>query len=592
MRNLFYLTFLLLTTIGLQAQKLAVYDLSTDHRENPLGIDNAKPRLSWKLRGEGRDIVQTAYHVRVGTRPDFSKASIVWESGKVSSPQSILVEYGGPAPESSRRYYWQVKVWDQLNRESAWSGAAYWEMGLLDADRWSAKWIEPPHDTLEKIPAPLVRKEFVVGKKVTTARVYVTAHGFYELWINGARVGEDVLTPGWTAYQKRLQYQVYDVTKMLQNGSNVMGAMLGDGWYRGLLGWTGNWGLWGKQLGLLCQLVVTYLDGSNDVIATDDSWKSSNEGPILMNSIYDGETYDARKEINGWNRPGFNDTGWKPVRVASHPMEVLVATETVPVRKVQEIKPVRIFRTPKGLLVADLGQNMVGWIRLNVKGNAGTTVTVRHAEVLDKYGEFYTANLRAADATMRYILKGDGAGEVYEPRFTFFGFRYVSVEGFPGDLKPENITGIVVHSDMKPTGTFECSNPLINQLQKNIVWGQKGNFVDVPTDCPQRDERLGWTGDAQAFCRTAAFNMNVAPFFAKWLKDLAADQYPDGRVPFVVPDVIRNNSGTSAGWGDVATIAPWTMYQVFGDKKFLRDQYASMKAYVDYIHKTAGDTYI
>jgi alpha-L-rhamnosidase len=588
----FLLTLFILSTVALHAQKVSVYDLTVDHRINPLGIDNKAPRLSWKIRGEGRDIMQQSYQLRVATNSDFSKGSVVWESGKINSGESVLQEYKGKALESRKRYYWQVKVSDNKNRESAWSPAAFWETGLLEAADWKAAWAQPLHDTVQKIPAVMLRKEFNAKRNVVSARVYVTSHGFYELSINGKKAGNDVLTPGWTAYQKRLQYQVYDVTGLIQPGKNAIGAMLGDGWYRGQLGWTINWGVWGKKLGLLCQLHITYSDGSEDMVITDNTWKSTNDGPIVMNSIYDGETYDARKEIAGWDKPGFDDSGWSEVPTATHPADVLVATETVPVQKIEELKPVKIFRTPKGTLVADLGQNMVGWVRLKVKGNAGATVTIRHAEVLDKFGEFYTENLREADATMKYTLKGAATEEVYEPRFTFFGFRYVSVEGFPGELKPENITGIVVHSNMTPSGTFECSNPLINQLQHNILWGQKGNFVDVPTDCPQRDERLGWTGDAQAFCRTAAFNMNVAPFFAKWLKDLTADQYPDGRVPFVIPDVIRNNSGTSAGWGDVSTIAPWTMYQLFGDKKFLRDQYPSMKAYVNYISKTAGDSYI
>jgi len=376
----------------------------------------------------------------------------------------------------------------------------------------------------------------------------------------------------------------------VQQGANSAGAMLADGWYRSSLAWENNWGIYGKKLGLLCQLKITFTDGSEQTVVTDNSWKGTQDGPVTRNGIYDGESYDARKELKGWSNAGFNDSQWKTVNLADHPKNDLIAVQTVPVKRIQEIKPVRIFTTPKGLLVADFGQNMVGWIKLKVKGDAGTAVTIRHAEVLDKSGNFYTDNLRAATATAVYTLKG-GEEETYEPRFSFFGFRYIAVNGFPGELKPENITGVVVHSAMKPTGSFECSNALINQLQHNIQWGQKGNFVDVPTDCPQRDERLGWTGDAQAFCRTAAFNMDVAAFFTKWLKDVAIDQGSNGAVPFVIPDVLRNN-GTSAGWGDVSTIAPWTMYQVFGDRRILETQYPSMKAYVEYIRGKAGDSYL
>jgi alpha-L-rhamnosidase len=572
------------------AQKLQITGLSCEHKQNPMGIDVSSPRLSWKIAGAGRNLSQTAYSIRVATDKDFSSKTVSWQSGKVVSGESVLQLYGGAPLQAGTRYYWQVQVWDAKNQASAWSAPAFWETGLLKPEDWKAEWIEPIQSAERYMPGLLVRKDFTAGKKIAAARVYVTSHGFYELYINGKKAGDEVFTPGWTSYNKRLQYQVYDVTGLLQPGANSLGAMLADGWYRGSLAWENNWGVWGKKLGLLCQLKVTFTDGSEQLVVTDNSWKGTQDGPVTAAGIYDGETYDARKELKGWSNPGFDDSNWKAVTVASLDKNNLLTQQTVAVRKIQEIKPVRIFKTPKGLLVADFGQNMVGWIKLKVTGAAGNKVTIRHAEVLDKLGDFYTDNLRAAAATATYTLKG-GAPETYEPRFSFFGFRYIAVDGFPGELQPDNITGVVVHSDMKPSGSFECSNTLINQLQHNIQWGQKGNFVDVPTDCPQRDERLGWTGDAQAFCRTAAFNMDVAAFFTKWLKDVAADQGADGAVPFVIPDVLRNNA-TSAGWGDVATIAPWTMYQVYGDKRILETQYPSMKAYVEYIRKKAGDSYM
>jgi len=572
------------------AQKLLVTDLSCEHKMNPIGIGSSQPRLSWKLSGTGRNIMQSAYSIRVATDPRFGSKQTTWQTGKVESEESVLQSYAGNALQSAKRYYWQVKVWDNNGNESAWSKPAYWETGFLQTADWKAQWIEPVQSEERHMPGLLVRKEFAVAKKIASARAYVTSHGFYELHINGKKVGDEVFTPGWTSYSKRLQYQVFDITPLLQQGKNSVGAMLADGWYRGSLAWENNWGIWGKKLGLLCQLQITFTDGSEQTIITDNSWKGTQDGPVTADGIYDGERYDARKELKGWSNAGFDDSNWKPVAVNDAGKENLVAVQSVPVRKIQELKPVRIFKTPKGLLVADFGQNMVGWIRLKVNGSAGTTVTIRHAEVLDKYGNFYTDNLRAAAATAVYTLKG-GAEETYEPRFSFFGFRYAAVDGYPGELKPEDLTGIVVHSDMKPTGSFECSNALVNQLQHNIQWGQKGNFIDVPTDCPQRDERLGWTGDAQAFCRTAAFNMDVSPFFTKWLKDVAADQDSNGAVPFVIPDVLRNK-GTSAGWGDVSTITPWTMYRVFGDKRILETQYPSMKSYVEYIRNKAGDSYL
>lgn len=585
---------ILLCLCGITAfsQALSVYDLSCEHKTNPIGIDVKVPRFSWKINGSARNTLQTSYSIRVATTPDFTKKSIVWESGKVNSDESILQEYKGQPLQPNQRYFWQVKVADNNLNESAWSNAAFFETAFLDKSLWKAKWIEPEKEVVRYSPASLVRKEFTLKKKIAQARIYVTSHGFYELHLNGAKVGDEVLTPYWTAYEKRLQYQTYDVTTLLASGKNAIGAMLGDGWYRGTLAWGNQWAIYGKNLGLLCQLQIKYTDGTEETIISDESWKATNEGPIRMNDIYNGETYDARKELIGWDKTGFDTSSWWNVSIGNYSNDNLMAQEGMPVKRIEELKPIKIWRTPKGTLVADLGQNMVGWIRLKVNGPAGTAVTIRHAEVMDKFGEFYTENLRAAKVTLNYTLKGGGE-EVYEPRFTFMGFRYIAVEGFPGELKPENITGVVVHSEMTKTGSFECSNPLVNQLQHNIQWGQKGNFVDVPTDCPQRDERLGWTGDAQAFCRTAAYNYDVASFFTKWLGDLSAEQRPNGAVQFVIPDVISKKQAeapVSAGWGDVATIAPWTLYQVYGDKRLLERQYPSMKAYVDYIRSKAGDS--
>jgi alpha-L-rhamnosidase len=580
---------------GTFAQDLSLKEMTVDHKVNPVGIDNRQPGFSWKIITIGKNIIQTAYSLRVSTDEKFSSSKTIWQSGKVESDESIFHIYQGPDLKSGQRYFWQVKIWDNKGKVSKWSSVAYWEMGLLSQSEWKAKWIEMEGDTLRYSPSPHFRKEFLIKKSIASARIYVTSHGFYELQLNGKKVGDQVLTPGWTSYSKRLQYQVYDVTHNLSKGNNAIAAVLGDGWYRGTLGWGDNWAVYGKRLGILLQLRITYTDGTESLIVTDETWKASNDGAIRMNDIYNGETYDAMKKLTGWNLPGYNDKNWQSVKPGSYNNGNLIASDGPPIKKIQEIKPVKIFRTPKGNLVVDMGQNMVGWLRLKVSGNKGTVVTLRHAEVMDKFGEFYTTNLRAAECQLTYTLAGTGE-ELYEPRFTFMGFRFVEVTGFPGELTTDNLTGVVVHSDMPVTGSFECSNPLINQLQHNIQWGQKGNFVDVPTDCPQRDERLGWTGDAQVFSRTAAYNMDVSSFFAKWLKDVATDQKPGGEVPDVIPDILnRQGSVTaipSAGWGDVAVIVPWTMYLVYGDKHFLENQYLSMKAWVEYIRISAGDSCI
>lgn len=589
------LLILVLFPVTLFPKDISTYDLSCEHRRNPIGIDILQPLLSWKINAAGMDVMQVAYSLRVSADSRFTSSAIVWQTGKILSDQSVYVRYNGPELKPGLRYYWQVKVWDNKGRDSEWSETCWWETGLINHSGWKAQWIELEGDTIRYSPAVHFRKELTISKGILSARVYVTSHGFYELHINGKKTGDQVLTPGWTSYLKRLQYQVYDVTPMLTKGVNTLGAVLGDGWYRGTLAWGNNWAIYGRRLGLLLQMRIKYTDGSEELYVTDNSWKGIIEGAITMDDIYNGETYDSGRKLVGWDLSGFNDSGWKSVKVGNYPLNNLIASEGPAIRKIQEIKPVRIFRTPKGSLIADMGQNMVGWIRLKVKGPAGTVITLRHAEVLDKFGEFYTENLRSAKATLTYTLNGIGE-EIYEPRFTFMGFRYVEVSGFPGDPGPDNLTGVVIHSDMIKTGSYECSEPLLNQLQHNIEWGQKGNFVDVPTDCPQRDERLGWTGDAQAFCRTASFNYNVAAFFSKWLKDVAADQRPNGAVPVVIPDVLDKQGSQittpSAGWGDVAVIAPWTMYLVYGDLKFLETQYLSMKAWVEYIRNKAGDSYI
>jgi alpha-L-rhamnosidase len=586
--RLLLLVFVLLICGPVPAQTLKVTNPLCEYQSNPLGLDVTAPRFSWQLSSPKTNVMQTAYEIRVALDQASLTKNPVWQSGRVESDQSLYVPYRGPALKSRQRYYWQVRTWDNQKNASSWSEVRYWETGLLTASDWTAQWIRSgfAEDTVNG-PVPMLRKSFDLKKDIQSARAYITAKGLYEAHLNGKRIGNGYLTPGWTSYKNRIQYQVYDVTPIITRGNNTIGALLGNGWFRGPLAWEKNNGIYGDKTALLFQLEVTYTDGSKEIVVSDGSWKTS-LGPVRSSEIYHGEVYDAQREKQGWMQNGFNDSGWKTVEVAQDPKDNLIATYGPLITKHETFKPVKILKTPKGELVADFGQNLVGLLQIKVKGKAGDKITIHHAEVLDKDGNFYLDNMRAARQEIVYTCKG-GSDETYEPHLTFMGFRYVRIQGFPGELKPENLVATALYSDMAPTGTFSCSHPLINQLQHNIEWGQKGNFLDVPTDCPQRDERLGWTGDAQVFSRTAAYNMNVASFFTKWLKDIAADQREDGAVPFVIPNVLGKDAVASAGWADAATIIPWNMYRAYGDIRFLENQYESMKKWTGYMEKNSKD---
>ncbi len=577
-----------------------VRNLRTEYKINPLGIANLNPRLSWRLDTEKENSLQTAYRIKVASTPEALKRNqLVWDSGVVSSDRSVFVEYQGPQLVSGQRLYWQVTVWDNQGNQATSGETAYWEMGLLTSGEWKAAWITPGWEevTSQSNPCPFFRKEFDVKKRVAKARMYASALGLYELYLNGEKLGKDYFNPGWTTYSKRIQYQVYDLTALLKQGRNALGAIVGDGWYRGFFGFQGERNLYGNKAGLITQLEINYEDGSKEWILSDPSWKSG-KGPLLKSEIYHGEFYDARLEIPGWAEPGFDDSKWEKVTTLNQSNEVLVPTEGEPVRITETLKPVKKFVTPRGELVFDFGQNLVGWVRFRLKGERGQSIVLHHAEVLDQEGNFYTDNLRVAKAEDVYIFKGEGIEE-YEPRFTFHGFRYLRVSEYPGEISLDDVEGRVVHSDMEKIGEFECSDPLINRLQQNIQWGLRGNFLDVPTDCPQRDERMGWTGDAQAFAPTACFNMNTGAFFTKWMKDLQLDQKDDGNVPWVVPNVLEGGGGTGwsdgyggTGWADAAVIVPWTVYQSYGDIQILENQYESMKAWVEYMIRHSGSRYI
>ena len=567
---------------------MTVVDLRCDTLTNPLGLDSPTPRLSWKLDDTRMGARQSAFQIQVATSEDDLMAgdNLTWDSGKVESDNSIHVRYGGEPCTAWTAYVWRVRIWDASDAVSPWSTPASWEMGPLTESDWGGTWIgSSPRQGEEDEPSPYLRTEFPLSDLPISARLAITARGSYEMWANGKRVGDALLTPGWTDYNIRIPYQVYDVTHMLVAGKNCLGGILADGWYAGNLMGGERRCLWGKDLSLLATLRMTYADGRIEALGTHDGWCWAT-GAILSADHYDGEIYDARKAWTGWCEAGFDDAAWQAVTSYPEPEARLVAKPCRPVRCIETLPAQTCTESRPGHWVYDFGQNMVGWVRIRLSAPAGARVTLRHAEMLQENGEIYTENLRGAKCTDIYICRGDGE-EVYEPRFTFHGFRYVEIQGLDSALALDAVHGRVIHTELPETGVFECSNAMVNQLQSNIRWGQKGNFLEVPTDCPQRNERLGWTGDAQIFARTACFNMDVSAFFAKYCQDLEDAQTPQGRFPHVAPDVLGD--GGSPAWADAGVIVPWTMYLCYGDVAVLDRHFDAMAKWVDFMEDKSVD---
>ncbi|HZG55995.1 glycoside hydrolase family 78 protein [Paenibacillus sp.] len=572
---------------------LHVSQLLTEYAVNPLGLDERRPRLFWKMESKARDAAQTAYHVLVASSPEAlnDNAADLWNSGKVDSDRSAHVIYAGAPLASEQMYYWKVRVWDRKGRASDWSDTAFWSMGLLSRAEWKATWIgRKPEPGLAAQPSPYFRKRFVIVKPVRRAIVYATALGVYELRVNGQRVG-DLFAPGWTDYNVRVQVRAYDVTDAVRLGDNVFGAIVGDGWYAGTVGFLGK-AVYGECPFLLFQARVEYMDGTSERIVSDDSWRTT-RGPIVYSDFIKGEMYDARLEVGAWDLPGYDDTAWETPLARRGYNGLLVASQEPPIRVTQTVKPVSVRRTATGSYIFDMGQNMVGRTALKVRGAMGERVTISHAEMLQPDGSLYLENLRAAVQQDHYVLKGE-AEETYEPHFTFHGFRYVEVSGLTMEPTLDSLVGKVIHSDTPPTGALETSDVLVNRLYANITWGQRGNFLSVPTDCPQRDERLGWTGDAQIFARTASYNMDVSRFFTKYMQDIADCQQPSGAFTDVAPDAgwIRHKlrdldtgwfAPDNAGWGDAGVIIPWTLYLMYGDTRILERHYEAMTRWVAYL---------
>ena len=731
---------------------LAITRMRTEYRVDPIGIESAAPRLEWRLESTVRDERQTAYRVLAASsraKLDADEGDL-WDSGKVASDQTTQVVYAGAPLASRQLVFWKVRAWDKDDVDSGWSAVATWEMGLLNASDWKAKWISltgpafspglswiwypegnpassaPPgtrlfrrtftlpagaaieraialisvDDAFELYvngqlagsandwhvvqtvdlgahltagantiaisatnghsaagvlvqiqvtlaggttqivsgdaawksldtaapagwqapgfndsswpaamviaalgagpwgtpsigtgtggggPARYLRRSFTVAQEVKRARLYATALGLYEASLGGVRVGRQHHAPGWTDYTKRLQYQSYDVTALVHAGENVLGLVVGDGWYQGKVGFVGRGQYGPGPIRGLAQLEIELADGSVQTIVSDGSWVGAT-GPIVAADLLDGESYDARLEVADWDEPGSSASQWAPVLVVDGGVvPPLVAQPDEGITVHEELAAVTVSEHAPGLYIYDLGQNMVGWTRLQVSGAAGAAITLRFAEVLNPDGSLYTDNLRGAAATDHYVLRGGGV-ETFEPRFTSHGFRYVELTGDIGQLSAApslaTVTGIVAHAAMEPTGTFTASADYLNQLQRNIVWGQKGNFTTVPTDCPQRDERLGWMGDAQIFARTATLNMDVAAYYTKWLRDVADAQYDNGSFSEVAPRPASFGNHSTPAWGDAGVIVPWMVYLAYGDTRVLAEHYDGMKRWVDYL---------
>nr|HPZ99997.1 family 78 glycoside hydrolase catalytic domain [Phycisphaerae bacterium] len=541
-----------------------------------------------------RGAKQTAYEITVSTDETFATA--VWATGKVESDQSTHVEYAGPALQSGRRYYWRVRTWDAQGKPSEWSKPAWFEMGLLSPADWKARWITAEKKAIaasageeDKQNGPrrsfCLRKEFEAKGKPVRARAYVTGLGVYKLYINGKPVGDDILSPGWTDYRKRVQYQTYDVTEQIDAGVNAVGAILGNGWWSGGLAQSTE-AYSSGNLRLLMQLAVEYADGTQDLIVTDDKGWKAHASPITQDSLYHGETYDARLEMPGWAASGFDAAAWtNAVLVPEAEQKIAVVADVCePIRVTQELPAVWVneHETDKGTFIFDFGQNAAGFVRLKARGGAGTKIRLRFGEELDPNGRLYRDNYRSAQATDYYICKGQGE-EVWEPLFTYRGMRYCEVTGYPGRPANDALIFRVFHTDVPQAGVFECSHPLLTQLFKNIMWGQRSNLHSVPTDCPQRDERLGWTGDVNVFGPTSCWNMDMAAFYHKWMQDVIDSRGPEGWVTDVAPAMVTMGPA-APGWGDACVTTPYTVWQFYGDTQIIEKSFDTMVGWIEYMH--------
>jgi len=562
---------------------------------DPLAIEKKKPSFSWIVAANAsgaRAKSQSAYCVIVSSSKSLlsENKGDIWDSKKVKSNDSISVEFAGKQLRAFSKYFFKVMLWDETGKQGDWSAISSFTMGMLKPADWKAEWICSyawPVAKLNRYGAmpPLhFRKKIKISKPVERAVLYVSALGIYEPYFNGKRIGDDYLSPGWTDYHEHVYYNGYDVTKNIKTGDNAIGCILADGWYAGRFGWNQQRANYGNTPKLTAQLVIEFKDGKKQIITSDRTWKIL-VGPLVEADLLMGEVYDARKEIPGWANPDFDDTNFPAPWLNQQPKTKLEAMPAETVQVIHKYKPVEITEPKPGVFVCNFNQNISGFCSIKVSENRGKKIVLRHAERLNPDGTIYTKNMRAVDPTDIYYCKGD-KNESYQPRFTFHGFQYLEITGVSKKPDPKDITALFISSATPAVGKFNCSNKMLNKLFSNIYHTQRMNFVDVPTDCPQRDERLGWTGDAQVYIKAATMITDVQKFMAKWLVELKNDQYPDGNYPAVSPDIL--NPGSGPAWAEAGIICPWVLYETYGDKTVLKNQYNSMTRFMDFLVKQSG----
>lgn len=570
---------------------MRVMDLRCEYLVDPVGIDVVRPRLSWKLQSSWRGQKQTAYQILVATDKKLLAAdrADLWDTGKVTSDQSIQVPYAGTPLVSRTRCYWKVRTWDKDDKPCPFSEVGVWEMGLLNPDDWQGQWIGAPGEGKNATEsAPFLRKTFVLSKEPAEARLYICGLGYYEARLNGSKVGDHVLDPAFTRYDRRALYATYDVVDQLKKGHNVIGTLLGNGWYNVATraAWDFDQAPWRARPTMRCQLEVTFADGSKRVIASDQTWRFS-ESPIVFNRIRQGETYDARREVFGWDAAEVSDVNWPLAHLGSGPGGVVTAQMMPPIKVTRTLKPIKLTEPRPGVYVFDLGQNIAGWVRLKVSGPAGTKVRLRYAERLNDDGTIDQKEIAMHVKEERfqidhYILRGEDT-EVWEPRFVYHGFQYVEVTGLSANPDLDTIHGRVVGTAFDRAGSFECSNPLINKIQHAAFWAYIGNFHGYPTDCPHR-EKNGWTGDAHLAAETGLYNFDAAAAYIKWMTDLKDEQRPSGELPGIVPTGGWGYAwGNGPAWDSAYVLIPWYLYQYRGDTRILAEHYERLKRYVDYL---------